>query len=141
MIAHWPQGIAASLSGTLVGEPTHVIDLMATCVDLSGANYPESYKGNDILPLEGKSLRPIFQGKPIHRQDALYFEHYGNRGVRLGKWKLVSEKAHAWELYDMQNDRTELNDLAAIRPEKVKELSVLYIDWSNRSFVKKINEK
>ena len=137
LIAHWPKEISAELSGTLVDEPTHLIDLMATCVDLSGAQYPATYKGNKIIPMEGESLRPIFEGRPFKRENALYFEHMGNRAVRQGKWKLVSAgRRGKWELYNMETDRTELNDLANKMPEKVKAVSALYDAWSERCFVK-----
>lgn len=136
LIAHWPKGISAELNGTLVHEPTHLIDVMATCADLAGAIYPETYKSRKILPMEGLSLRPIFERNPFTREVPIYFEHMGNRAIRHGKWKLVSEKGKEWELYNMEADRTELNNLAAELPEKVRELSALYSAWSIRCFVK-----
>ena len=141
LIAHWPNGINVGLNGTLVTEPTHLIDLMATCVDLSGASYLESFAGNKIIPMEGTSLDPIFRGKQFERSAPLYFEHMGNRGIRHGKWKLVASRGRPWELYDMEADRTELNNRAAELPEKVKDMVKLYEDWTNRCFVKKANRK
>lgn len=141
LVAHWPAGISAELNSKLSSEPTHLIDLMATCVDLSGAEYPETYKGNRIIPMEGKSLRPIFESKPFKREDALYFEHEKNRAIRQGKWKLVSVKGADWELYDMEEDRTEVNDLASGMPEKVTEMSALYDAWCERCFVNRVQEK
>jgi len=135
LIAHWPNGIKAELDGTLVTEPAHTIDLMATCVDLAGTSYPETFEGNGIIPMEGVSLNPLFQGEPFTRDAPLFFEHEGNRGVRRGKWKLVAVDGKAWELYDMQADRTELNNLAAEHPEEVAELSALYDEWAVRAFV------
>jgi arylsulfatase len=137
LIAHWPAGISGKLKNSLVAEPTHLIDLMATCVDLSGAKYPQTYKGNKIIPMEGKSLRPIFEAKAFKRNEPIFFEHQGNKAVRKGKWKLVSEKSGKWELYDMDADRTELHDLANSKPEKTKELSAEYDAWSKRCFVNK----
>jgi len=126
LIAHWPNGIPPKLQGTLVTEPVHTIDLMATCIDLSGAKYPKTYKGNEVIPMAGKSLRPLFEGKTFHRENPIYFNLGGSRAMRKGKWKIISVKGRPWELYNMQTDRTELNDLAEEFPEKVKELSDLY---------------
>ncbi len=135
LIAHWPKGIDEAMTGKIAHEPTHLIDIMSTCLDMTGATYPETHEGNEIIPMEGRSLLPILQGKPFHRDAPLFFEHMGNRGIRQGKWKLVGDKGTPWELYDLDADRTELNDMAAELPEKVKELSALYDAWADQSFV------
>ena len=137
LIAHWPQGIDPALNNSLVSEPTHVIDLMATCIDLADAEYPKNHKGNTIIPMEGKSLLPLFQRKPFTREDALYFEHYGNKGMRQGRWKLVAERGQPWELYDMQIDRTELNNRAKDLSVKATEMAGRYRDWQKRCMVMK----
>ncbi|MGB9624664.1 MAG: hypothetical protein ACPMAQ_07345 [Phycisphaerae bacterium] len=64
--------------------------------------------------------------------DVLYWEHEGNRAVRQGKWKLVSRFPDKWELYDIEADRTELNNVAQRHPEKVSELADLYDAWAKR---------
>ncbi|MHC4568526.1 MAG: arylsulfatase, partial [Planctomycetota bacterium] len=115
LIAHWPARIRSR--GKLRHQPGHLIDIMATCVDVSLAEYPSEYKGNSITPMEGRSLVPAFDSKPIERE-AIYWEHEGNRAVRQGKWKLVSRHPGEWELYDLEADRTELNDLAQKHPAK-----------------------
>ena len=113
--------------------------VMATCVDLSGAKYPETYKGNKIIPMAGKSLRPLFKGKTFSRENPIYFNLGSHRAMRKGKWKLVSARGGPWELYDMRTDRTELNNLAAELPDKVKELSTLYDAWSDQCSVTTTN--
>jgi arylsulfatase len=127
LIAHWPAGIPAR--GELRREPGHVIDIMATCVELAGAKYPA-----DATPLPGRSLVPAFAGKPIDRE-ALFWEHEGNRAVRAGKWKLVAVRDKPWELYDLEADRTEGNDVASKHPEMVAALSARWDDWASRSNV------
>jgi arylsulfatase len=108
---------------------------MATCLDVAGVEYPKTCQGRDITPLEGKSLRPIFEGKTREGHSEIYWEHEGNRAVRQGKWKLVAQHKGNWELYDLEGDRTELNDLAGKHAEKVKELSDKYDRWAGRSGV------
>jgi arylsulfatase len=134
LICHWPKGIDAN--GELRHQPGHLIDIMATCVDVAGAQYPRQFKGNDIQPMEGRSLVPAFAGRAIQRPQGLYWEHEGNRAVRLGKWKLVSKHPGGWELYDLERDRTEMHDLSAEHPEKVRELKALYKAWADRCGVR-----
>jgi arylsulfatase A-like enzyme len=129
LIAHWPAHIKAQ--GELRRQPGHLIDIMATCVDVAGATYPSEYKGQKITPMEGKSLLPAFDDKPIERE-AIYWEHEGNRAVRQGKWKLVSKRPGGWELYDVEADRTELKNLAGQYPEKVDQLKAMYKAWAAR---------
>ena len=104
---------------------------MATCLEVSSAEYPTEYKGHKIQPLEGDSLTSIFSDKD-NGKEVLYWEHEGNQAVRRGKWKLVSKHPHDWELYNIEIDRTELNDLSAQYPAVVAELSSLYQIWADR---------
>jgi arylsulfatase len=111
LIVRWPKGIPATRDGQLETQPGHVVDLMATCVDVARARYPRTWKGQSIQPLAGVSLRPAFKGKSLHRSAPLYWEHEGNRALREGQWKIVAKgPAGAWELYDMSADRTESDD-------------------------------
>ena len=119
LIAHWPQGIGRSRQNKLEAQPSHLIDIMATCVDLGKAEYPNAPGGT----MEGVSLRRAFNGKSLRRKEPLFWEHEGNRALRDGKWKLVSKENKPWELYDMNRDRTERQDLAKQRPGKVKEMA------------------
>ncbi|MFM8931843.1 MAG: arylsulfatase [Gemmataceae bacterium] len=127
LIAHWPNGFSAK--GELRQQPGHLIDIMATVKDLTGAQYPAN-----ATPLVGKSLVNAFWNKPIERE-ALYWEHEGNRAVRQGNWKLVAKHQGNWELYDLATDRVEANNQAARHPEKVRELAALYEAWAKRSQV------
>ena len=133
LIAHWPAGIFRG--GELEQQPAHLIDIMATCVAVSGAEYPREVNGQAIRPLEGTSLVPAFEGQPLKRE-VLYWEHEGNRAVRVGKWKLVAKgRKGPWELYDMEADRTELNDLSAAEPERVNRMAALWETWARRANV------
>jgi arylsulfatase A-like enzyme len=129
-IVSWPAGIQQH--GSINRALGHVTDLMATFVEVAGARHPSSYHGRRILPLEGESLLPLFEGRQRPDRSPIFWEHEGNRAVRSGKWKLVSRYPHDWELYDMETDRTELHDVSAKHSDKVKELSSLYDRWAQR---------
>ncbi len=135
LIAHWPKGIDPARHGKLEHQPGHLIDLMATCVDLSQAEYPKEAGGEAIKPMEGVSLAPGFNGKSLDRKNPIFWEHEGNRAVRDGKWKLVAKANRQWELYDIENDRTELNDLAEKMPELAKQLAAKWDAYAERANV------
>jgi arylsulfatase len=126
-IVHWPAGIGAK--GELRHQPAQLPDVMATLLDVVGIDYPESYGGRTIKPLEGFSMVPTFANQS-HIRPVLYWEHEGNSAVRKGKWKLVCEYPGVWELYDMESDRTEMHDLSAVQPDVVRELTQLYELWA-----------
>jgi arylsulfatase len=97
-------------------QPGHLIDLMATFVDLASAKYPANFNGHDITSMEGVSLVPAFAGKPLPKR-SIFWEHEGNRAMRDGQWKLVAKNPRGkWDLYDMSADRTEMHDLASSKP-------------------------
>ena len=121
-IAHWSNGLKTS-AGSICRQPAHLIDLMATFVDLSHGDYPSKVGDRNIDPLEGKSLLPIFEGKERQPHETLYFHFGTDRALRQGAWKLVSAKGGRWELYNLDHDRTELNDLASQYPDRVKTMA------------------
>ena len=124
LIVSWPGKIANP--GSWEASPGHLIDLMATCIDVGDASYPTNYIGEAIEPLKGKTLLPLFEGKEREGHDWLYFQFSNCRAIRQGDWKAVSFYGHAWELYNIANDRVEQHDLAKQHPEKVKTLSTLW---------------
>jgi arylsulfatase len=126
LIAHWPAGIRRG-SG-IDHRPGHIVDLMPTCVELAGASYPAS-----MPPMEGRSLAPALAGKPA-RRDAIYWEHEGNRAIRSGRWKAVAvDPSGRWELYDMEADRTEMNDLSERHPARLKAMIRQWEQWARRT--------
>ena len=132
-IVRWPAVVHET--GGMSRELSHVTDIMATLVDAAGTEHPEDFDGHPILPLEGTSLLPVFAGKDRPHPEPIFWEHEGNRAVRLEQWKLVARNGQPWELYDTTADRTEQNNLAASHPEKVKELTGLYDAWAKRCHV------
>lgn len=130
LIAYWPAVIRKG--GGVTREVGHVIDIMATCLDAAGVEYPREHNGRAIIPLEGKSLVPVFREGTRRGHEAICWEHEGNRAVRMGKWKLVSRHPGGWELYNLEADRTELNNLADRHPDRVQTMAAAYQAWADR---------
>ncbi len=132
LIAHWPAGIPKSRHNALETQPTHLIDLMATCVNLAQASYPKDFQGQSIQPMEGVSLVPAFSGHRIDRTNPIFWEHEGNRAIRDGDWKLVSKHPNGWELYNIATDRVEMHDLANHQPDLLRAMSANWQNWADR---------
>ncbi len=137
MIAFWPAGLKAR-KGSLTKETGHVIDFMATFVELAGAKYPANYQGNTIKPLQGQSFAAVLKGQNAQQPRLLFNEHFGAKYARSGDWKIVAKpNEKGWHLYKISEDQSELNNLAAQYPDKVKELDQLYQNWAAQNNVNK----
>jgi arylsulfatase A-like enzyme len=129
LIMHWPAGIAEP--GGLRHGPGQLPDIMATVLEVTGAQYPTEFDGHAIPPCEGESMAASFASADTTR-GPLFWEHEGNAAVRDGKWKLVRRFPDDWELYDMDEDRTELNDIVADHPERRAKMLAQYQAWADR---------
>lgn len=127
MIVSWPKRI--SKTGVITDKPAMINDIMPTCLDLAGAKYPEKYKGNTIYPVDGKSFWSLVSGETYILDSPMYFQHEGNGAVRQDNWKLVRRYKKDWELYEIQKDPTELNDLSQKDTLKRKMLEDEYRKW------------
>ncbi len=130
-VVHWPAGLKAR--GELRNTPTHFIDLLPTMLDLAGATASPTWRGKPSPPLTGKSFaQTLADDSPIDR-DCLYFNHSGNRGMRVDDYKLVAAgNKGPWELYDLSTDRAEMNNLADLHPLRVRQLTDLWQHEENR---------
>ena len=140
LIAHWPDGIkkpdGISKQGELRAQIGHLIDIMATAIEVSGAKYPKTRDGTATLPPEGVSLVPAFADQPLLRTAPICFEHEGNRACREGRWKVVARgPAGKWQLHDMHSDRVEGNDVATQHPEITRRLVTAWEQWAERCHV------
>ena len=131
LIVHWPAGIQEK-AHIIAGQSGHITDLMPTCLEVAGADYPSTFEGRTIKPLVGKSLLPIFRLEDLQRTSPFFFEFGGNKAVIQKEWKLVAAKKSDWELYNLESDPTELENLAEAMPEKVQEMKQLYQAWANK---------
>lgn len=130
-IAYWPASIKRP--GTVTDQPAHIIDLMATFLDVGQGNWPAKHAGESIAPLPGKSLRPIFAGETREPHDALYFQLFDHRAIVSGDWKLASDWNEPWQLFNIANDRAEINDLKQHRPEEAKALQAKWETWAAKN--------
>lgn len=126
-IAHWPAGLKPR--GAITEQRGHIIDVMATLMDVSGATWPTTFEGKPLAPLPGKSLRPIFAGETRAPHDALYFQLMDHRAVLAGEWKLAADWGRPWELFNVAADPTELHNLAASAPQRFAQMTALWEKW------------
>ena len=131
-IVHWPAGVRKR--NAIDNTPVHLIDLMPTIVEASEATYPQRLGDREILPMAGVSLLPLLRGGRMPDR-TLYFEHEGTRAVREGRYKLTALRGESWKLYDMDRDRTEMEDMAAKQPKLVESLAKKWDDWASRNQV------
>ena len=134
LIVHWPDGLKTK-SGSITREVGHVFDVMPTCLDLAGAKPLNQIKGNKTYPMNGKSLTPLFNDKTRTPHPVLYWDHAQGAAIRKDGWKLVrtGRKKGKWELYQIDEDRVELKNLAAKYPDMVEALSAQWANWQKRT--------
>ena len=128
LIARWPAGISAQ--GTVANAVSHVIDLMPTFLELAQTSYPKQIGERTLTPLPGRSFVPVLRGGSLGPR-ALAWEHEGNRAIRVGDWKAVSQFGSAWELYDLSRDRAETRDVASVEPERLRNLVAAWQVWAD----------
>lgn len=131
-IAWWPNNIKP---GTINRDVAHIIDLLPTCVELGGGEYPKSFKENEILPVEGLSMTKLLNGESRMGHQQICWQWSGNRAIRQADWKLVWDKLSKekkWQLYDLSNDRCEIEDLAGKHPTRVDKMTKDWFQWAKK---------
>ncbi|MEI8342574.1 MAG: arylsulfatase [Verrucomicrobiota bacterium] len=126
LVVQWPAAIKPQTGWNR--EPIHLIDIMPTVLSITGGKYPGASKQAKIPPMDGVSLLPAFKGEAIARPKPLFYQFNKGSAIRDGQWKLV-RNSPTWELYDLANDRTETNNLAAQRPDMVAKLDAQWLAW------------
>ncbi|MEZ5963018.1 MAG: arylsulfatase [Planctomycetota bacterium] len=135
LLVHWPQGLPPDVRGNWVHAPSHLFDVVPTVVAATGARYPTERQGATIVPSAGRSLLPAIAGQP-QAERSLAFEHFGARGLRRGRYKIVRgvrEPTPArWRLFDLERDRSEQHDLADVQPALRDQLAAEWEAWAER---------
>ena len=140
-IVNWPGVVPAG--GAVNETSAHLVDIMATLVEISGATYPDASRGEKVGEMDGISLLPAFKNGTVGRNKPIFFEWQNGKAVIDGNWKLVIQtyrpkdeatglwdfSSQEWELYDLSKDKTEINNLAASNPEKLAEMIGKYDAW------------
>jgi arylsulfatase len=146
LIIHWPNGIKHD--GEIRKQPGHEIDIMPTIVELAHAKYPAKFNGHTITAEAGVSLVPTFSNEAL-KPRAIYWEHEMNKAVQMGKWKIVCQSemldgkggawkhyhSEPWELYNIEQDRSELHNLADKYPDVVAKMAKMWEVWAHKAKV------
>ncbi|MBK9178678.1 MAG: arylsulfatase [Acidimicrobiales bacterium] len=128
LIVHWPARIHDG--GGIRTQFHHIVDIVPTILEVTGIDAPETVGGHPQQPIHGVSLAYTWDEPDApSRKGVQYFEQLGHRGIWLDGWKAVTRhmagtpyEDDAWELYHLDEDFSELHDLAAERPDKLREL-------------------
>lgn len=131
LLVRWPAGLGPEVAGSICEEPCQLVDVLPTLLDAAGAPHPTRRGAIAVPPPEGRSVLPALRGEDAGDAD-LFWEHEGNCAVRSGSWKLVRKYGQAWELFDLDSDRTEQRDLSAEHPALVATLAARYDAWAAR---------
>jgi arylsulfatase len=114
----------------------HVMDLAPTLLELAGVEHPSTYKGREVVPMQGKSWVGMLEGRtqsPRGPNDWLGWELFGNRAIRQGDWKISWHYepfgTWDWQLFNLVEDPGEQYDLSAKLPAKRQELIALWDEY------------
>lgn len=128
LIAWWPGVVQPGQINTAL---SHITDITATVYDVSGQGYPETFDSRAVAPMDGRSLRPILEGKARKGHESLCWATSGHRAVRMGNWKLIAAPQGKWQLYDLSQDRAEAHDLASDQPGRVEAMAKVFEAWQS----------
>ena len=133
LIIRWPAAIPKERDGQIIKQVAHIIDVMPTFCELTGARYPKKFNGKNILPFEGQSLVPEIENGQVQSHKPLYWPLNGHKAILLGDYKLeATSDTSSWELYNIQIDRSELNNIAGEYPDRVKSMANMWRKWADK---------
>jgi len=153
MVIHWPNGMESK--GGLRTQFTHVIDVTPTILQAAGLPEPKVVNGTPQTPIEGTSMFYAFDDeKALERHSTQYFEMFGNRAIYRDGWlartlhrapwqtkKQRPLESDVWDLYNVREDFSLVNNLAAERPEKLEEMKALFMIEAEKYHVLPIDDR
>jgi len=153
MVLHWPNGIKAK--GEIRSQFHHVIDVAPTVLESAGLPEPKIVNGVTQYPMDGVSmLYTVDDAQAKDRRTTQYFEMFGNRGIYHDGWVACTRHSipwllaetpplenDVWELYHIDEDFSEANNLAESNPEKLKELQEVFKQEAIKNHVFPIDDR
>jgi arylsulfatase len=151
LVISWPKGIKAK--GEVRNQYHHSTDIVPTILDICGLEMPKVYKGVEQYPLSGVSMRYTFDAKPDAptQKQRQYYTMLGTRGIWEDGWKACAVHAplsgvgkfdeDVWELYHVDQDRSESKDLAKEHPDKLEALIKVYFEEAEKNFVLPLDDR
>lgn len=151
LIISWPKGIKAK--GEVRNQYHHSTDIAPTILDICGLEMPKVHNGVGQYPMSGVSMRYSFDAKPddFTQKHIQYYSMLGSRAIWKDGWKAVALHApisgkgnfdkDEWELYNVNGDRSESNNLAKKNPEKLKELVTAWMDEADKNLVLPLDDR
>ncbi len=154
MVVHWPDGIKSK--GEVRSQFSHVVDIAPTVLEAAGLPFPKSVNGTEQIPFNGSSLVYSFDNAEAKEQHTTqYFEMFGNRAIYHDGWVAATRHSipwdmskplpplteDVWELYNVNEDFSQANDLASSNPEKLQELQAKFEEEAIKNHVFPIDDR
>jgi arylsulfatase len=154
LVVHWPKGIKAK--GGLRTQFHHCIDVVPTILEACKIAAPSEVNGVKQKPIEGVSMAYSFDdGDATSARTTQYFEMMGNRGIYHDGWMATTRHGtpwittgsaksfddDQWELYHVAEDFSQATDVAAVQPEKLKELQQRFLDEAKKYDVLPLDDR
>jgi arylsulfatase len=147
LIIKWPKGVKDT--GSLRDQFHHVNDIVPTIYEAIGITPPDTYRGLEQMPISGVAMNYTFDDKEAKtRKLVQYYEMVGHRGIYANGWKAVTRHTpgvsfddDVWELYHVEADRSETNDLAKQEPDRLNELIALWWEEAENEGVLPLDDR
>lgn len=132
-IVYWPA--LTNRKSSVVEKQTHLMDILPTIAEITGAKYPDKYNGHNIPKMDGISFLADLKGQNRKRHRFLAWEHEGNKAIIMGNFKCVKHRNGNWEMYNLKNDKTETINIIENNKKQFNKLMKMYAHWEKSNGV------